>query len=113
MLAFCETSSAEDQKSIEQALSTISKGYIEQQKKKGEEDPEFDFMIATDSSGIASRLRQIMSLPPLNPAKHEHALEEKKPKLMLVDIPSDGAFYEGPTGQITVAVVEKFVEDYK
>jgi nucleoredoxin len=110
VLAFCETSSAEDQNSIEKALSTISTGYLEQQKQKGEEDPEFDFMIATDSdsSGIASRLRQVLSLPPLN---QEPGVEPAK--LMLIDIPSDGAFYEGPSGEITEAVVEKFVEDFK
>jgi len=34
-------------------------------------------------------------------------------KLQLIDIPSDGAFYEGPGGEITVAVLEKFLSDYK
>jgi len=34
------------------------------------------------------------------------------PKLMIVDIPDKGAFYEGPSGDVTTAVVKKFVDDY-
>lgn len=34
-------------------------------------------------------------------------------KLQLIDIPSDSAFYDGPGGEITVAVLEKFLSDYK
>jgi nucleoredoxin len=34
-------------------------------------------------------------------------------KLMMLDIPDSGAFYEGPEGPITAEVVEKFVADYQ
>eukprot|EP00927_Polykrikos_kofoidii_P028232 TRINITY_DN2468_c0_g1_i1.p1 TRINITY_DN2468_c0_g1~~TRINITY_DN2468_c0_g1_i1.p1 ORF type:complete len:473 (+),score=93.50 TRINITY_DN2468_c0_g1_i1:86-1504(+) len=33
-------------------------------------------------------------------------------KLMLVDIPDEGGYYEGPEGDITAETVEKFVADY-
>jgi hypothetical protein len=32
---------------------------------------------------------------------------------MLVDIPSDGAFYDGPSGEISVPILEKFLSEYK
>jgi len=35
------------------------------------------------------------------------------PKLMVIDIPSDGAFFEGPEGCLTAATVEKFVADFQ
>jgi len=34
------------------------------------------------------------------------------PRLMLLDIPDEGAFYEGPEGEITEEAVGKFVADY-
>lgn len=39
--------------------------------------------------------------------------EALKPRLVLIDIPDDGGYYHGPEGEITDAVVRKFVEDYK
>jgi len=109
VVALCETSAAEEQASIEEAMTTISKQYIEKQKAAGEDAPEFAFLIATEASGVAPRLREVMSLPALDPSKQD-ALPAK---LMLVDIPSDGAFHDGPSGEISVAVLEKFLSDYK
>lgn len=34
------------------------------------------------------------------------------PKLMLVDIPENGGFYEGPEGEVAAITLEKFVTDY-
>merc|ERR1712100_678615 len=96
VVALCETSAAEEQAAIEEAMTKIAKEYIEKQKAAGEESPEFSFLIATEAAGIAPQLRKLMSLPELS--------KEKSPaQLMLVDIPSDGAFYHGPTGEISVA----------
>jgi nucleoredoxin len=103
VVALCETSAAEEQAAIEEAMTGVAKQYIEKQKAAGEDDPEFSFLIATEAAGISPQLRKLMSLP----EKQESA------KLMLVDIPSDGAFYEGPSGEISVAVLEKFLSDYK
>merc|ERR1712185_389147 len=108
MGALCETSAVEEQKAIEEVMTSVAKEYIQKQKAAGDESPEFNFIIATEAAGIAPQLRKLMSLP---------ALEEKQEalpaKLMLVDIPSDGAFYDGPSGEISVAVLEKFLSDYK
>jgi len=35
------------------------------------------------------------------------------PKLMLLDIPDDGCFYEGPEGAVTTEAVEKLLADYE
>jgi len=160
VVALCETSAAQEQAAIEEAMTTIAKQYIEKQKAAGEESPEFNFIIATEAAGIAPQLRKVMQLPALNPSKHEHPLEGKDPegrwvcdgcncpgasaskryrctqgcdfdlcdkchaktekkqevlpaKLMLLDIPSDGAFYDGPSGEISVVVLEKLLSDYK
>merc|ERR1712224_791126 len=108
VVALCEMSAAQEQVAIEEAMTAVAKPYIDKQKVAGEESPEFNFMIATEDAGIAPQLRKLMSLP---------ACEEKQEalpaKLMLVDIPSDGAFYDGPSGEVSVAVLEKFLSDYK
>jgi len=160
VVALCESSAAEEQVAIEEAMTSVAKPYITKQKAAGEESPEFTFIIATEATGVAPQLRKLMNLPALNPSKHEHPLEEKDvagnwgcdgcncsgasaskryrcaqgcdfdfcetcykksqekqealpPKLMLVDIPSDGAFYDGPSGDLSATVLEKFLSDYK
>merc|ERR1739848_601490 len=111
VVALCETSAAEEQAAIEEAMTGIAKQYIEKQKAAADENPEFSFIIATEAeAGIAPQLRKIMSLPALNSEKKEEALPAK---LMLVDIPEDGAFYDGPSGEISVAILENFLSDYK
>jgi len=109
VVGFCETSAAEDQVAIEEAMTSVAKQYIAKQKASGEESPEFNFIIATEAAGVAERLRKFLSLPALSQEKQE----AMPPKLMLVDIPSDGAFYDGPSGEISTAVLEKFLLEYK
>merc|ERR1712046_164011 len=105
VVGLCETNTAEEQKAIEEAMTSIAKQYIEKQKAAGDESPEFNFIIATEAAGIAPQLRKLMSLPSLNPDKQEVL----PAKLMLIDIPSDGAFYDGPSGEISVANLENFL----
>merc|ERR1711904_19883 len=109
VVALCETSAGEEQSLIEEAMTSVAKKYIEKQKAAADESPEFNFIIATEAVGIAPQLRKLMSLPALSEEKQE-ALPAK---LMLVDIPSDGAFYDGPSGEISVAVLEKFLAEFK
>lgn len=52
-----------------------------------------------------------MSLPALNESKEKQ--EALPAQLMLVDIPSDGAFHEGPSGKISVPILENFLSNYK
>eukprot|EP00746_Dinoflagellata_sp_MGD_P091801 gnl/MRDRNA2_/MRDRNA2_36364_c0_seq1.p1 gnl/MRDRNA2_/MRDRNA2_36364_c0~~gnl/MRDRNA2_/MRDRNA2_36364_c0_seq1.p1 ORF type:complete len:423 (+),score=121.86 gnl/MRDRNA2_/MRDRNA2_36364_c0_seq1:80-1348(+) len=110
VVALCETNAHEEQAVIEEAMTSVAKQYIEKQKAAGEESPEFNFIIATETAGIAPQLRELMSLPAL---KSEEKQEVLPAKLMLVDIPSDGAFYEGPSGAISTAVLENFLSEYK
>jgi len=109
VVALCETSAAEEQAAIEEAMTSVAKQCIVKQKAAGEESPEFNFLIATEATGIVPQLRKIMGLPGLEEKKQESL----PAKLMLVDIPSDGAFYDGSTGEISVAILESFLSDYK
>jgi nucleoredoxin len=111
VVALCEMSAAQEQVVIEEAMTTIAKQYIDAQKEAGEENPEFNFIIATESAGIAPKLREVMQLPALSLSEEKQ--EALPAKLMLLDIPDDGAFYDGPSGEISVAVLEKFLSDYK
>merc|ERR1712050_6523 len=52
VLVFCETSTADEQKSIEATLELVAKKFIDKHKASGE-DQELGFMIATESSGLS------------------------------------------------------------
>merc|ERR1711904_648805 len=69
VVALCETNTREEQAVIEEAMTSVAKQYIEKRKAAGEESSEFSFMIATEAAGIASQLRNLMSLPALNPSE--------------------------------------------
>merc|ERR1712146_575554 len=82
VVALCETSTVQEQTAIEEAMTKVAKPYIEKQKSTGDESPEFNFMIATENEGIATRLRQLMNLPALKASKEEQ--EALPAKLMLI-----------------------------
>jgi len=105
VVALCETAGADAQKAAEEAMTPIAKKYIDDAKAKGEDEPEVAFMIATSSGGIGDRLRQMTGLPTEIPA-------EAAPRLILMNIPDDGAYFTGPEGAITKDIVEKFVADF-
>merc|ERR1719195_1012183 len=77
IIAFCETSNAGTKKAIEEKMAPIAIKYIEEAKAKGEEDPELAFLMATESAGLATRIRGMLQLPSLPPSAHEHPLEKK------------------------------------
>ena len=159
VIAFCE-GDAEACKAAEVAMMPLGIRFREAAK-AAEEDPEFAFLVATESGGVATRIRAMMGLPLPPLAKHEHPVEKvpnangwgcdgcsqgkgsederfrcaagcdfdfcaechakagavvaeaKPPKLMLLDIPDEGGFYEGPEGPVTTEAVEKLLADYK
>lgn len=158
VIAFCESSDAAAQAAVEAAMMPLAKKLKAEAKTKNEEEPEFHFLMVTESTGLATKIRGMMSLPSLPPSKHEHPLEKREPapgwacdgcgqptagkdrfrctqgcdhdfcadcnakagtsvsmppKLMLLDIPDKGGFYEGPEGDVTEAVVNQFVTDYR
>lgn len=159
VVAFCETADKATQESIENTLTPVAKQYIDEAKAKGRDDPELAFVIATDAAGLSSKIRGMLKLPGLPPAKHEHPLEKKEdnpngwgcdgcgqsgggkdryrcsqgcdfdfcgecnekagattripPRLMIVDIPDNGGYYEGPEGDVNEASVRQLIQDYK
>jgi len=104
VVAFCEGCHPAMQASVVEAMTPLAQSYLDRQKADGDEDPACAFMIATEAGGIAGRLREIMDL------KNDTATQ---PRLMLIDIQDEGAFYSGPEGEITAAVVQKFAADYE
>jgi nucleoredoxin len=103
VIAFCETADAAAQKAVEEAMSPLAKKYIDAAKADGEDDPKVCFMIATEAGGISGQLRKMMSM----------TTDQAPSKLMLVNIDDDGAFYDGPAGEITPEAVEQFVTAFE
>jgi len=106
VVALCEAAGAAQQ-AAEDAMAPMAKTYLDEAKAKGEECPELSFMIAKSSEGIPAQLRSMMALPDCN------GLESAPPKLVLIDISNDRSFYEGPEGDITKEIVQKFVQDWR
>merc|ERR1712224_319500 len=103
VVAFCETSEPAVQQSVEAAMAPTAQKFLDQQKAAGEDAPQVAFMIGTESAGISMQLRKMMSM----------AEESMAPKLMMINIPDNGAFHEGPEGEITAESVVKFVEAFQ
>jgi len=159
VLAFCETSDAATQSAIYEAMRPLAEKYKAEAKAAGEDEPAVGFMMVTKNEGLAPRIRGMLKLDGLPPAKHEHPLEKSDkdsswgcdgcgqsgagkerwrcaqgcdfdfcgecnekanaggakslaPKLMILDIPDQGGYYEGPEGEITADSVKKLVDDY-
>merc|ERR1712070_382682 len=103
VIAFCEKAGVEGSKGIEDAMTPIAANFLADAKAAGEEEPEIGFAIVSEEGGIAPQLRQLMTMgEPVD-----------EPRLMMLDIPDGGAFFEGPTGPITEEVVAGFVQAYK
>jgi len=159
VLVFCETSDADEQKAIQDNLTPIAEKYIQKAKETGD-DPAFNFVMVTESSGLAPRVRGMIQLPSLPPSPHAHPLEKKEhsggwgcdgcgcsgtadkeryrctkgcdfdfcgecnaktaetpekmaPRVCLLDIPSDGAYYLAAEGMnVGTADVEQFLTDF-
>jgi len=102
VVALCEAASKDAQKAAEEAMLPIAKKYIDEAKAKGEDDPEISFMIATSPDGISKKLRQMTGLPE----------PQATPRMILMNIPGDGAYYTCPEGEVTKENVESFVADF-
>lgn len=107
VVALCEAAEPAVQQAAEAAMTPIAEKYLQQAKAAGEEEPKVSFMIAKAPGDIPAQLRKLMGLPALSPGG------AAPPKLMLIDIPSDGAFFEGPEGDLTTAVVDRFVAAFE
>lgn len=105
VVVFCETQTAEEQNALQVELTPLAQKYLD---KADGEDPDFAFVMSTQSEGLGSRVRSMLGLPDCGkPA------EPMAPQLALIDIPSDGAFYLAPKDTaINAATVEKFLADF-
>jgi len=99
IIAFCEGS--DDAKRIEDAMTPLAAKFLADAKAAGDEEPEIGFAIVTEAGGIGDQLRKLMEMG-----------DAGEPRLMVLDIPNQGGYYEGPAGAVTEDVVAKFVEDY-
>jgi nucleoredoxin len=103
VLYFCEGSPAEEQKTAVEMMQPLAQSYLDKKKLDGAEEPACAFMIATQADNLSERLRDIMGLPKTDASR----------QLMLLDISDDGAFYEGPQGELTAEILGKFVTDFE
>jgi len=106
VVALCEEADAAAKQAAEAAMESLATTYIDKAKAAGEEDPKISFMIAKEAGDIAGQLRKMMGLPSTQLAMHP-------PKLMLVNIPDDGAYFEGPEGEVTCKTVEDIVAQFE
>lgn len=104
VIAFCEGGSTETKEAVEAAMAPLGRKFRDEAKAKGLEDPEMSFAVITESSDLSARIRSLLQLP---------SLVSESARLMLLDIPDDGGFYEGPEGEIAEEVVTKLVADYQ
>jgi nucleoredoxin len=111
LLAFCETSDKETQRSIEEAMEPIGKKFKAEAKESGKDEPDMAFMIVTENEGLAQKLRDMLGLPQLSPST-DAGSEAMQPRMMILDIPDEGGYYKGPEGNVTTAAVQKLVDDY-
>jgi len=107
IIALCETSDEAVQKEIEASMTPIAERLIAEAKVANEEDPKMTFMMVTEVDELAGQLRGMFKLP---------SSEEKQlPKLMIMDIPDEGGYYEGPEAKglgFTVEEIQSLYDDY-
>jgi len=104
VIAFCEGCDAEASAKIEAAMTPLATKMLADAKAAGEDEPEVGFAIATEGGGIMPQVRKLMGLP---------AEPSSTPKLMILDIPDEGGYYEGIEGDISSERVASLVADYK
>merc|ERR1711972_150482 len=82
VIYFCEGSDGAEQQRALELMKPLAETYVDRQKHEGTEDPVCAFLIATQATELSERLRDLMELPK----------DVSAPRLVLVDIPDDGAF---------------------
>jgi len=107
LIAFCELADAATKSSIFAAMKGIAEEYLNKAKSAGEDDPEVAFTMATEKDGLPAQIRGMLGMKSL-----EGVSEGVIPRLMLVDIPDEGGYYEGPEGPITAESVKTYVNEY-
>jgi len=107
IIAFCETAEEAVQKEIEPAMTPLAESMIAEAKAAGEEDPKMAFMIVTKADELSAQIRSMFQLP--------SAEVKQLPKLMIMDIPDNGGYYEGPEAKgqgFNVEEIQALYDDY-
>jgi len=99
VLVFCEDASDAEKSSLVSALTPVAQGYLDA---AGEDDPDFVFIVAKDKGGLADQIRKMTGLEASQPVS-----------MILIDIPSDGAYYVAPQGDVSTGAIEDFIAKYK
>lgn len=100
VIAFCEGSSAEEQKGIEAVLTPFGEECMKKAKET-DDDPELEFTMATEGDGLVNQLKGMMGL------------EGKDKKLALVDVPAGMKYHLVSGDSIDTSTVQKLLADYK
>jgi nucleoredoxin len=100
VLIFCESASDAEKDSILATVTPIAKEYMDA---ATDDDPEYAFLLAKSTGDLSDRIRKMTSLDsqPLSTT------------MILIDIPSDGAFHVAPAGGITSDSVRDFISKHK
>eukprot|EP00435_Cladocopium_sp_Y103_P073094 s242_g42.t1 len=102
-LVFCETSSDEEKKQIEETMTSVAQKFVDKQKAEDAEFPDMAFVICKSNCALGGRLRSMFGTE-----------AEKTPaQMVIVDIPSNGAYYLGAPGPVSLESIQTFVDGYK
>uniref|UniRef100_A0A7S4R3S8 Thioredoxin domain-containing protein n=1 Tax=Alexandrium monilatum TaxID=311494 RepID=A0A7S4R3S8_9DINO len=116
VILLCEGSDAAEQQMAKEALEAVARDAPlppERPQQHGEPGVEaFSFapagyaLFVATGGPLAGKVRELVRLPA--------ALPGSPPSLLLLDIPANGAFYAGPTGEeaLTEVAVRKLLDDY-
>jgi len=104
VVAFCEGASDEAKRGFEAAMTPIAEGYIAEAK-ANKDDPKLNFLIVTETEDLSGRIRSMFQMGTPE--------EDKRCRLMIMDIPDNGGWYEGPwSDSFDTPAVQAFVDDY-
>lgn len=101
LILWYEKCSAEDQQKYKSILVSLAEKYKQKSKESGE-DMQFIFFCASKEGELADRLRGMCSV----------TREKTEVSCVLVDIPDNGGFYEGPS-VVSQASLETFISEYE
>lgn len=101
VVVMMEGVAADEQSKVIDALRAVSTPMLEAAFERDTE-PELRFFFASAENGMTSQIRRLTSTS-----------ADRKPKMMLIDIPDNGGYYVSDATDITVDAVRAFVDAYK
>jgi len=98
VVVLMESLDADSQKSVISTLDPLARKFG-----NPGDDAKYLFFTATNSNGPVPRVRELLG----QPEKSEGV------GIFLLDLDDEGAYYEGPTGEVTASAVEEFLAKYE